>query len=915
MRTVPHEAVDAIDERRRVTAQRFALRLVDAEVFEGTPHLVDHGDLRTDLNEEHRFADHGCAGARDSRRAEHAAEDRREEVGFGFPRGLLRLGDLDRERFDERGELTVELVGVVVHRREHADLLLERVRDQLVATHLLCEREQAVGRRGVLAAIAGFEDLQRFERGAQRAEVLVERLARRTQLSELLIRSTDLSLEVDDLHRELLDLVEALHGAVATEEERGQRETRQRGEERRGIEIRLRGGRVAALRDPAGQSVRSLRLEPAVIGNLDPDGGRDRLPVPLAALPQHLTDAVLAIEDQRFLEHHGLDVRRIGGALVANLRAGRVVQGGSTLTQQLVKNLYLSRERSWYRKLQEAPLAIMLEVRRSKPEILEAYLNEVYLGQAGGRAIHGVGRAAEHYFGKPAQRLDVHESALLAGLLRGPSLYAPARDPDAALARRNVVLAQMRELGRLTDAEYEVAAARPLDVVGDREIPRATRYFVDSITPGLRQRYEPAQLKKGGLSIYTTLDLRLQRLGERVLSEGLAQLEKSKPALVREGAPLQGALVALDPRSGHLLAAVGGRDYGSTQFNRALDARRQPGSVFKPVAALAAITLEPDAPVFTLATLIEDAPVTLETPEGDWEPGNHDREFRGLVTLREAVEHSLNVPMIRLSMEIGPRRIVRAARRLGIESRLRGVPSLVLGTSEVTLLEMTRAYGVLAAEGWRADLRDVLAVYEPSGTALEEIATSGRHTIDPAEAYVVTSVLQGVVNRGTGFGVRARGFAGPVAGKTGTTDEYRDAWFIGYTPELAVGVWVGFDDGEPLRHSGATAALPIFTEFLKGAVGSRGGRDFRVPVGVETVQVVAAEGQPSGLRCDGEPEVFLDGTAPNGDCGSWNWLARRPFEKWWEEEEAVSAPPPDEPKRHRRSRFLRWINPFSRVNR
>ena len=696
------------------------------------------------------------------------------------------------------------------------------------------------------------------------------------------------------------------------------------------VEISGRG-QITSLRGPDGERARRLWLQPAEIGRFAPDDGRDQRPVPLAAMPQTLVDAVLAIEDQRFYEHAGLDLRRIAGAVVANLRAGRVVQGGSTLTQQLVKNLYLTRERSWLRKLQEAPIAMLLELRHSKQAILEAYLNEVYLGQSGGLAIHGVGRASEHWFGKPVEDLVLHEAALLAGMLRGPSLYSPRRDPELARKRRDLVLARMHEQGVIDDDALTDATGRTLSVIARRRVPSSSRYFRDTLRGPLEERYALERLQGEGLAVYTSLDLRLQRIAERAVRAGVARLEERKPSLVDPAAPLQAALVAVDPHNGDLLAMVGGRDYGRSQFNRANEARRQPGSLFKTVAALAALTsYRSDPPPYTLATLVDDAPLALETPEGDWEPGNHDSEFRGLVTFRQMIEHSLNVPMIRVGMELGPRRVVRAARRLGIESRMRGVPSLVLGTSEVTLLEMTRAYGVLAAEGWRAEPRHVLGVADASGGELERAVAKGGQTLQPAEAHLVTSALRGVVDRGTGYGLRARGFAGPLAGKTGTTDDYRDAWFVGYGRDLAVGVWVGFDDGRTLRHSGAGAALPIFTDFVIDALGPYGGREFRIPLGVHTVHVVAAEGHASGLRCSGDPEVFLDGTAPTERCDPFDWLGSgertyriseyprpvdeegRPIESDDLPDVAAPAPPEEEADDDSRRglRLPRWLNPF-----
>jgi penicillin-binding protein 1B len=631
-------------------------------------------------------------------------------------------------------------------------------------------------------------------------------------------------------------------------------------------------GRVESLADAQGE-LEVVRIEGVPLGGFFPKSGRDREPVRLDRLPAHVVDAVLAIEDQRFFDHPGFDLRRTAGAMISNLRAGRVVEGGSTLTQQLAKNLYLTRERTLWRKLQELPLALLLEAKLDKREILEAYCNEVYFGQAGPVAIHGVASAARHFFGKRPEELRLSEAALLAGLLRGPILYEPRRAPELARARRDEVLARMREQGRIDEAAYVAARAEPLGVREPWSPPSSARWFLDGVRREIQERFHDVDLARAGWRFDTTLDLRLQRLAERAVVRGVARIEERTPKLVRPESPLQAALVALDPKSGAVLALVGGRDYGATQFDRAREAHRQPGSLFKPVAALAALAPElGEPPRFTLATLLDDEPFAMDTPEGPWQPHNHDAQFRGPVTLRQAIEHSLNVPMVRLGQLVGPRRIVRAARLLGIESPLHAVPSLVLGTSETTLLEMTRAFGVLAARGWRADLRTLVMARDADGAIALEAPPQGAHALDPALAYVVTSVLRGVVDHGTGAAVRAHGYQGPLAGKTGTTDEYRDAWFVGYTPELVAGVWLGFDDGASLRQSASRAALPVFAEFARGALGPSGGRDFPTPEGVEQIRVVAAPGHPAGLRCGGDPEVFLEGTGPYEGCEPWEWL-------------------------------------------
>lgn len=639
-------------------------------------------------------------------------------------------------------------------------------------------------------------------------------------------------------------------------------------------------GRISRIEDEDGRRLSEASLEPELIGRVGEGQGGDRIPVRLDEVPDDLVGALLTVEDQRFFQHNGLDFRRIGAAFAANLKAGRVVQGGSTLTQQLVKNLFLSPRRSIIRKIREALMASVLEGRHDKEEILQAYLNQVYLAQDRGVAIHGVGRAAEFFFGKDITSLELPESALLVALIRAPSAYSPFRNPETALARRNLVLRLLRDRDAITEEEYQRASKASLGLRKRTDPSQGTRYFLDHVaSAGLE-----------GDILHTTLDAGLQRAAEAAVEAGLAQLERRYDWLEEgeDGEPLQAALVALDPHSGDILAMVGGRDYQASQFNRATGGRRQPGSAFKPVVAMAALArtgLEPTGsvspvrsetrsdgrlfgtlPRFTLATVLEDRPFQVETPVGLWEPANYDRSFSGRVTLREALERSLNVPFARLGMEVGPERIVEVARAFGIESDLKPFPSLALGASEVTPLELTRAFGVLAAGGFRADSRLLL-----NGSV------SGTQAFDPAEAFLVTSALQGAVQRGTGRGIRGQGFHGELAAKSGTTNDFRDGWFVGYTPELVVGVWVGFDHGKRLELPGAGVAMPIFAAFMKGAVGQDGrsgtwgGDGFSYPSGLEMASVDPSSGLRGGWGCPGEPEIFLRGSAPTESCAESRW--------------------------------------------
>jgi penicillin-binding protein 1B len=574
-----------------------------------------------------------------------------------------------------------------------------------------------------------------------------------------------------------------------------------------------------------------------------------------------------------------------------------VVQGGSTITQQLAKNLFLSPRRTPLRKVREAAIAVFLERRHSKEEILEAYLNEVYLGQDGGLAIHGVARAAEFYFQKDVSQLDLREAALLAGIIRGPSLYSPIRHPESAERRRNLVLEVMNARGVIDDDTFAAARKSPLNIADRRERTRSGRYFVDYVSTQLVE--ELGSDAVGGVTVFTTLDLELQRIAERAVNAGLTRLEREYPGLVREGSPLQAALVAIDPHTGQVLAMVGGRDYGASQFNRAVRARRQPGSSFKPIVALAALAQRDDR--VTLATLLSDEPLSVSTPAGVWKPANYDGQFRGSVTLRDALERSLNVPFARLGLEVGPERIVATGRALGVDSDLHAVPSIALGASEVTPLEMARAYGVLSASGLRADIQTTIGVLDSHGNLVSRMEPEAERVFEPSVTYLVTSALTGAVERGTGRGLRRFGYRGPVAAKSGTTNDFRDAWFIGYTPSLALAVWVGFDDGRSIGVSGARAALPIFARFLKEAAGPDGHGEFDMPSGVEVVEVDAETGLRAGWGCRGRPEVFVRGTAPTRSCSP-SWVSSRSARQWSRARDVLERAWRDQRRRSSRGR-------------
>ncbi len=634
-------------------------------------------------------------------------------------------------------------------------------------------------------------------------------------------------------------------------------------------------GRIQKIRDAAGRRLAFAELEPERLASSESE--RIAIRTTLAEMPEHLVRAVLEVEDQHFYEHGGLDLSRIIGAGLANLRAGRVVQGGSTITQQLVKNVYLTQERTLWRKLREARLARQLEARLSKDEILEAYLNEIYLGQDRSREVHGAGAGAWHYFSKPIGELSLADSALLAGLIRGPNLYRPHEYPERTRERRDQVLDQLLRSGTIGADAYRQAIEAPLGLRrGPMEVA-AAGYFTDLARPELLALVEPHEVERESLSIHTSLDGRLQRVAARAAREGLAALERQYPKLERSDSPLQTAIVALDPRSGEVLALVGGRSWIDSPFNRAVHARRQPGSAFKPIVALSALARNGRiSPTHTLASVLIDEPLEIEIDENKfWSPANHDREYRGSVTLRDAMEQSLNVPMTRLALDIGPLQIIRTARRLGIESKLRPVPSLALGTYEVSPLELTRAYATLAASGRRPTLRAIRSVYTANRELRLKLGPASRRVYSSDETYLVTSALRGVVDRGTGRGLRARGLSAPLAGKTGTTNQYRDGWFVGYTPDLVVGVWVGFDDGRSMGLSGSRSALPVFARFLREALAGDASNAFSVPRGIARLDVDPETGLRADRICSGRPEVFIAGTEPLESCGDRLWGERR----------------------------------------
>ncbi|MGH7254347.1 MAG: penicillin-binding transpeptidase domain-containing protein, partial [Nitrospirales bacterium] len=494
------------------------------------------------------------------------------------------------------------------------------------------------------------------------------------------------------------------------------------------------------------------------------------------------------------------------------------------------------------------------------------YLNEIYLGHVGSVAIYGVGEAAQRYFGKPIEAVSIEEAALLAGLIKGPNLFSPIRAPELAKARRDLVLHRLHETGALSSDEWTDAVGQPVTVVSPEQSLAEAPYFVDYL---LHQSKEASDNSfPQGTRLYTTLDPILQRLASDAVETGLSRLERQYPALKQNEAELQAALVALDANTGGILAMIGGRRYGGSQFNRAVQARRQPGSLFKPFVYLAAFEAEEDSEGhrITPATLVLDMPVEFQAGHASWSPENYDHQFRGQVTVRAALEQSLNVPAVRVAQATGLARVTEVAGRLGLPPSGEEHLSLALGTAEVTLLDITAAFGTLARQGLYVPPTGLRTAQLPTGLTMSRAWPERHLAVSPQSAYLVTTLLKGVVEQGTAAEARTLGLEGIVAGKTGTTDSYRDAWFVGYTPDITIGVWVGYDDGRPLRLTGSQAALPIWVAFAKQVI-PPDSPDFPVPSGIVTRNIDPGTGYLANAGCpEAIQEAFIAGTEPTEYC-------------------------------------------------
>lgn len=641
-----------------------------------------------------------------------------------------------------------------------------------------------------------------------------------------------------------------------------------------------RVGRIVINGKPAAQ----VSLDPPVLAGLATGAREKRRRVALDAIPERVQQAVLSIEDRRFYYHPGIDPIRIVGAAITNLTGSRgYLVGASTITQQLARNFFLTdemaeeqqtRQRSFRRKILEQFMALILETKATKDEILELYLNDVYLGHRGSFALHGVAEASRMYFGKDVTNLSLAEAALIAGVIQSPYNHSPFTSLERAKDRRSVVLRAMADAGYISEDAATRAADEPIVVV-PRALDNEAPYFVDFMRQALEEAVPGVTGRAAALDIYTTLDLNMQRAAQDAVRDGLARVDETL-ARRRKGETrrAQAALVAVDPRTGEIRAMVGGRSYNQSQFNRAVFARRQPGSTFKPFVYLAAFehAAAEGRTDLTPATMVWDEPTAWTFDDEEWAPRNYEDEYDGYISLRRALALSRNIATIKIAEQTGFDRVAQLWGRTKVSQQpLKGYPSIALGVFELSPMEMATAYTLFANDGVIAPLRSLTRVVSGE-QAVATKPQAGPTVARPDTTFLVTSMMRSVVNEGTGAGARAAGFAADAAGKSGTTNDLRDAWFVGFTPELLAVVWVGFDDNQPLGLSGTQAAVPIWASFMQKSLAGRANVPFEAPEGIGFAEIDRDTGKLATPTCPRvATEVFLAGTEPVEVCPLHRW--------------------------------------------
>jgi penicillin-binding protein 1B len=628
-------------------------------------------------------------------------------------------------------------------------------------------------------------------------------------------------------------------------------------EEAKAVEVHFDKGRLSELQDLNGAAVPILRVDPMIIGRIYPAHHEDRILVKLSEVPPLLRNGLITVEDRHFYSHWGIDPRAIARALLADLREGGVVQGGSTLTQQLVKNFFLNSERTLSRKLNEAVMALLLEWHYQKDDILETYMNEIYLGQDRDRAIHGFGLASQFYFGVDLQDLAPQQIALLIALVKGPSYYDPRQHPQRALERRNLVLVLMAQEKLITAEQSRQAQHLALGVTPRPHSVAFHPAFLDLVRRQLSRDYREEDLRTEGLRIFTTLDPTVQTAAEQALAHRLALLERER------GFPdgtLEGALVVTTVSGGEVLAVVGGRDPRYAGFDRALDAERQVGSLIKPAVYLTALS-QPRQ--YTLATLLNDEPLEVAGAGGQsWQPANYDKQIHGAVLLRTALAQSYNLATVRLGMTLGVDHVLDTLRALGIERNIEPYPAMLLGSMSLTPVEVAQMYQTLAGGGFRTPLRAIREVVSAQGEPLSRYPLQVQQAVDPVADYLLITALQQVVASGTAQGLSR--YLSPdlhLAGKTGTTDDLRDSWYAGFSGDRLGIIWVGRDDNQAAGFTGAGGAMQAWGEMF-AAIGVQP-LHINPPAGVETAWIDPASGLRALSSCQGAVEMpFSQGSAP-----------------------------------------------------
>ncbi|MCK5718236.1 MAG: penicillin-binding protein 1B [Thiomargarita sp.] len=581
----------------------------------------------------------------------------------------------------------------------------------------------------------------------------------------------------------------------------------------RTVKIRLIKDKVDAITEISpDRPIHLLRLEPKLIDKIYPEHNEDRILVRLEDVPQHLIDALLTVEDRNFFEHWGVSVRGVVRAIIANFKAGKRVQGGSTLTQQLVKNFYLTSERTLTRKVKEAIMSVLLEWHYTKEQILETYLNEIYLGQAGKRAIHGMGLASRFYFNRPVEEINVAQSALLVSLVRGASYYNPRRHAERARKRRDLVLDVMAAHGKIT-AEQAEESKKILSLATKKKTENVFPYpaFMELVRRQLREDYNEQDLREEGLQIITTLDPFIQTSAEQAMKKGLKRLEKKR----RKARNLQGAMIVTDSQNGEVLAMVNGKRTEYSGFNRPLKAKRLIGSLLKPIVYLTALE---DNDTYNLMTQLDDSPYQVKMASGKkWQPYNYDHRTHENAPLYKALSSSYNVALVRLGMTLGLNRVRNTLRRLGFERKFNMYPSMLLGSLPMTPLEVTQIYQTIASGGFRMPMRTIHTVLNlQTGQALQRYPLSVSQNFDPAPIYLLNYAMQHVVRHGTGRHVGSKLPKKMIlAGKTGTTNDLKDSWFVGFGNDLLTVTWVGRDDNKPMGLTGGSGAMFIWGNFIK----------------------------------------------------------------------------------------------------